>query len=107
MSRITKEEEGRLFSTFFISTEGIWTCCKRPNRKADYTSKSGSKYWYGKDKNGYYVIRYSNHWSKVYSGWKNSKECGWVRSCRWYLKGAWATANCGKIYLKNLKKISK
>ena len=53
---------------FFHSSEAVWVSCKHPTRLADYTSKSGSQYWYMPDG----VIRFANHW-----------DC--VASCTWQL----------------------
>lgn len=103
MPRINPEWESVLFDQYYDATKGVFTCCKRPNRKADYTSNSGSKYWYGKDKGGFYVIRHSTHWSRVLSPKKNAKECGNVSTCWWVLKGSNSRSNTGKIYLPEFK----
>jgi len=50
---------------YFNNSYGIFKGCKAPNRTPDFVSPSGSKYWYGSDKNGAFVIRKSNHWSKL------------------------------------------
>ena len=54
-----------------------------------------SRYWYGEDSRGKYIIRESDHWGKV-------------ASCHWYKK--YDTINkkenaliCAKIYLNELK----
>lgn len=57
---------------FFIYSEANWTKQQNEetiNTKPDYTSGSGSKYWYTEDG----VYRYSDHW---YDG---------VASCNWFL----------------------
>lgn len=63
-------------SNFFVGTEADFVPCAMPNRKPDYISDSGSKYWY--EKGG--VIRSSNHW-------------GYVASCNWTIGGAFIQ-NC-------------
>ena len=45
---------------FFIETKTSFTSCDRPDRDPDYTSDSGSSYWYTEDG----VIRESNHWGR-------------------------------------------
>jgi hypothetical protein len=105
MAKIDPKWEAVLFNNFYIATKGIFTCCKRPSRRADYTSKSGSKYWYGKDKGGFYVIRHSTHWTRILSPKKNqiSIECGYINTCRWTLMGSDSRSNTGKIYLSDFK----
>ena len=91
---------------FFKGTKGVFKACKTPKRKPDYISKSGSKYWYGYNKKGSYVIRKSDHWVKTYhrKGGFFLDGCKRVASCFWCLKGnMWKQANTGKIYFKDLK----
>lgn len=71
---------------FYMGTEATFEACERPSREADYTSESGSAYWYSEDG----VIRESDHW-----GYE-------VASCNWYLGEAdgissWASSDvrCG------------
>ena len=45
---------------FFENTIAIYKETAKPNREPDFTSSSGSQYWYYKDK----VIRGSNHWGR-------------------------------------------
>ena len=45
---------------FFENTIAIFKETEKPNREPDFTSDSGSQYWYYKDK----VIRGSNHWGR-------------------------------------------
>ena len=86
---------------FFKVTKATFKGRKRPRRKPDYISNSGSKYWYTKKG----VIRDSYHWSAItpyyikdkYTGrWYNGyrKECGKVASCHWVLKSN-ETNGCG------------
>ena len=55
---------------FFENTIAIYKETARPNREPDFTSDSGSMYWYYKDK----VIRGSNHWGRS------------VANCDWALR---------------------
>ena len=51
------------FDNFYKDTKAVFEGTERPERKPDYTSYSGSEYWYGEDKGGKYVVRGSDHWS--------------------------------------------
>ena len=101
---------------FFSKTFGLFKGCKRPKRNPDYISYSkkypdliSSEYWYGVDKNGKYVIRFSDHWVR----YKNIKNdlweygCKMIASCNWQLKANFNKLsnknNCGKIYLNKMK----
>lgn len=56
---------------FYISTYASFTKLNdTPNRKADFVSSSGSKYWYTDEG----VIRQSDHWTED------------IRSCSWLLE---------------------
>lgn len=55
---------------FMKSTNANFTPCVKPEREPDFTSPSGSQYWYI----GQSVVRFSDHW-------------GDVASCRWYIDG--------------------
>lgn len=59
------------WTNFHDSTAGSFTRCQAPERKPDFESFSGSRYWSAP--NG--VIRESNHW------------CAGIRSCDWLLDG--------------------
>ena len=50
-------------NNFHNNTCGVFTKCKPPFRVSDFTSESGSKYWFA---NGG-VIRLSTHWGKISS----------------------------------------
>lgn len=39
--------------------------CNKPHYSPDYISPGGSRYWYGKNRRGKFMIRYSDHWGKV------------------------------------------
>ena len=51
------------FDNFYKDTKAVFEGTERPKGKPDYTSYSGSEYWYGEDKGGKYVVRGSDHWS--------------------------------------------
>jgi hypothetical protein len=73
-------------------TRGTFRGCKKPKRKPDYGSASGSQYWYGTDKKGDYVIRCSNHWTNVcviYDKKVNSytnRNCKRIATSLWKIK---------------------
>jgi len=95
---------------FHIATRLVFKACKTPKHPPDYTSNSGSKYWYGKNKRGLYVIRSSDHWCK-YQGVINSdtkinktvKGCKQIASCKWKIVGHIIVPEdnfvTGKVYL--------
>ena len=66
------------YDNFYKETAGVWEIInpsEAPNRAADYEStrfgepeKVSSRYWYGSDENGDYVIRESDHWSATLHG---------------------------------------
>lgn len=51
------------FDNFYKDTKAVFEGTERPKGKPDYTSYSGSEYWYGEDKGGKHVVRGSDHWS--------------------------------------------
>ena len=51
------------FDNFYKDTKAVFEGTERPEGKPDYTSYSGSEYWYGEDNGGKYVVRGSDHWS--------------------------------------------
>lgn len=57
-------------NNFFDNTIAIFNEVDKPNRKPDYESLSGSRYWYKKDG----IIRGSNHWGSR------------ITNCSWALK---------------------
>lgn len=79
-------------ANYHISTFAVFKACKRPSRKPDFISPSGSVYWYGQDSTGGYVVRSSDHWS--------CRDCGNIASCYWRING---TGNTGKAYFDNFK----
>lgn len=100
-------------SNYYLCSRVTFKGCKKPKRKPDYVSASGSTYWYGSDKHGDYVIRESDHWSNL---WKKEYPedrldnfgCGRVANCYWSLKTSKNTIGfgeyiCGKAYFKNFK----
>jgi hypothetical protein len=62
--------QGANKADFFEGTKANFTSCEMPEGKPDYTSNSGSIYFYTKDG----VIRVANHWLGV-------------ASCKWILDG--------------------
>ena len=95
---------------FFVNTLAKFKGCKTPKRKPNFVSNSGSKYYYGKDGKGEYVIRESDHWS--YHNSFTKKNHGFVysiASCFWSLKSnakyTYQTVNSGKCYLSEFKRI--
>ena len=103
-------------SNFFKETYCMFKACKEPKRKPDYISYIktyydhyeelyiqleekdwiiSSKYWYGKDKNGKYVIRSSGHWSKR----NNVLEVEAIRTCYWELYSPRTKQKC----IKNIR----
>ena len=77
---------------FFDNTMVLYTETEDPGREPDFTSNSGSRYWY--TENG--VIRGSNHWGNR------------VANCDWALKrkngrtvygqSAWELQNFGRVF---------
>lgn len=52
------------FDDFFENTAAVYVAQEQaPEGTPNYTSPSGSRYWYGEDEQGKYVIRRSDHWS--------------------------------------------
>lgn len=88
------------FQDFHQSTNATFTLCAEPTTTADFvsfnkrTEEISSKYWYGEDEQGSYVIRYSDHWSN---------RVGYIRTCYWILDGTEDSTEfiCGKCYLKD------
>lgn len=74
------------FNNYFHNTIANFKGCKKPKRKPDYVSKSGSKYWYGENKRGKYVIRHSDHWCNVFLAADKIRECSNIASCYWSIK---------------------
>lgn len=58
-------------NNFFEATNANFISCEIPTSEPDFTSHSGSKYWYTEDG----VIRVSNRWG-----------CA-IASCNWYIDG--------------------
>lgn len=90
------------YSNFFNNTETVFKGCKTPSREPDFVSESGSRYWYGQNSTGNYVIRQSDHWCVRKSPKKKHQERKRISSCRWHIKNI---KDCkkltGKAYLKN------
>lgn len=77
---------------FHVDTFANFTKIKKselPNRKPDFKSKSGSKYWYERDK----VYRHSDHWGRT------------IASCNWLIDGnALKKETQGVCYLSDFKR---
>lgn len=69
--RKNKMEKKITTQNFMKSTNANFTPCVKPEREPDFTSPSGSQYWY---ENGG-VIRHSDHWGAE------------IASCNWFLDG--------------------
>ena len=118
------------FENFYHGTFAGFKACKTPKRKPDYISYDrygdiSSKYWYGTDKNGSYVIRSSSHWC-LYAHRKDvnkarAGECRRIANNYWYFFTnkiditthtqhlsfrsqitVFTQTDCGKVYLKNM-----
>ena len=91
-----KEYGDVTFDDFHIDTTGVWEKVddnvEIKNREPDFTSPSGSAYWYDRE-NGV-VYRTSDHWGRV-------RSCYWDLDDDSYSKGRWAT---GRIKLTDLKR---
>ena len=85
-------------NNYFSGTIATFKGCKTPKREPNYisylkdygevTDIVSSRYWYGEDKNGQYVIRESDHWC-TYKKFSNKKRFPWTKniaSCYWRLK---------------------
>lgn len=91
------------FDNFFKNTSAVFEVLPKsevPQREPDYTSERwdgfgvSSRYWYGEDGLGKYVIRESNHWSDYPQGERTreafeaepyNKRYTRISSCRWAL----------------------
>jgi len=65
--RYQAEIKGASKDDFFEGAKANFVSCKIPSREPDYTSKSGSVYWYAEEG----VIRAADHWLGVAS-------CKWI-----------------------------
>ena len=70
------------FDNFFANTSAVFTLLHKseaPQREADYESEHwdglgiSSRYWYGEDERGKYVVRASDHWSDYPRGANSRK----------------------------------
>lgn len=91
-------------NNFYSCTKATFKACKRPKRKPDYKSDSGSKYWYGVDKNGEYVIRHSDHWVDYRYKEHVDKQCRRIASCYWSINIPSNKSFTGKCYLKHFRR---
>lgn len=84
-------------NNYFFHTSAVFTEVNKPDTTPNYSSNSDSDYWYGRDKNGVFVIRKSDHWGSD------------VASCDWYIAGDTKLnsfddkkgVRYGKAYIKN------
>lgn len=110
------------YGNFYDYTKATFNEVEKPAREADYTSNSGSQYWYGEDKNGQYVVRGSNHWSGIGRDQedldrgrtfaeRNGRNT-LIGSCQWELisnktskelRDSYPNPIYGKVYLKDMK----
>lgn len=95
------------YQSFFLSTFAVFKECKKPKREPDYISKDkkgniSSRYWYGNNRLGDYVIRESNHWSSYINNNTNTATngCGTIgrTNCFWILRLSFIKLNKDKLY---------
>ena len=81
-SLMQSTDEDVAFDNFFANTSAVFTLLPKsevPQRDPDYVSKRwdgfgvSSRYWYGEDERGKYVIRASDHWSDYPRGANSRK----------------------------------
>lgn len=92
-SLVAPTNEEVTYDNFMNGTSAIFEqMVEMPARKADYISRSGSRYWYGEDERGKYVIRSSDHWSDVVRDEEEAKafnakpdDYNNIASCYWAL----------------------
>ena len=109
---MNKLERKITFSNYFNHTCATFKACKVPRRDCDYKSNSCSKYWYGENKKGKYVIRLSGHWIRNNH---ESRACEKIASCQWQIVGRSTRVNeencafnvkmSGKCYLNSFHNI--
>lgn len=83
------------FENYFINTKTTYKLCKTPKREPSFISldrygRVSSRYWYGEDSKGKFVIRESNHWMKIIPKNKERhhwKQCRTISTCHWNLYG--------------------
>lgn len=84
------------YDNFFTQTSAVFEEQEsRPKGAPDYVSNSGSRYWYGEDSRGEYVIREADHWSEEFTGEdkrnafnENPAQSRAIASCRWAIEVA-------------------
>lgn len=102
-SMMQPTDEEVTFDNFFQSTSAVFEVMPKsevPQREPDYVSERwdgfgvSSRYWYGEDERGKYVIRESDHWSsfpqgentrKAFETEPYNKRYTRIASCRWAL----------------------
>ena len=105
---------------YYMGTFATFKACKIPKRQPNFVSESGSKYWYGEDKRGPYVVRASDHWCWHYynntlparalaGGSRTIASCFWnIRSNRPIEEKKipyFRSLKAGKAYFSNFKPI--
>lgn len=116
-------DEEVTFDNFFLNTSAIFTHTNEvPKATPDFVSKSGSRYWYGEDERGKYVIRQSDHWSvdmrdedTIEKFNDNPREYNNIASCFWgidmrgYQPQKYETINSENVkfvdYISNLHRL--
>lgn len=96
----------KVTKNYKFGTYGVFKACKVPQRTPDHVSPSGSKYWFGANKRGDYMIRYSDHWSRIFV--RRGKYNKRIKTIRKIAKSIWLLSDgsqCGKIHICNLKTI--
>ena len=114
------------YDDFFICSKGTFVECVEPTTEPDYNSiptvlgNTSSKYWYGTDEGGAYIIRKANHWCLYYiNDYLITSQANKIAKCVWHyrfldmnsIKGALnfnvPEHYTGKIYLAELRHGSK
>ena len=103
------------YDDFYISTIGTFVECDIPNMEPNFVSvprkesDTPSKYWYGEDEKGKYVIRSANHWCNYYVKKEFvRKQQNRIIKCKWHLTMdepkdlVMNNTYTGKIYLRHL-----
>ena len=121
LREVVPTNEPVTFDNFYNSTAGIWEALpisEAPTREPDYVSQRwdgigvSSRYWYGEDEGGKYVIRESDHWSGVltsdsfvddFERRPYSRHYTPIASCRWALDGQSLKGDNYREKLENLK----
>lgn len=81
------------YENFYLRTRGTFVECDLPEVEPSYISTptvlghTGSKYWYGSDSKGDYIIRCANHWCKYVNNCEGNAviliQCKKIVKCKW------------------------